>query len=231
MPRQRQALLLTVLLYVLVWVGAGVLESAAGASSAQEEQHQDPPPAPLQQEQPPPPQEPVQAPFGEEVQTSPHRNDQVAPPTNTVSLATPADDLNPPPPAEAAIPAVPAAPDVVVSPVSPTEIPLTPRQPVETNDTMVLKAAALLMVDVNPVEGKAIGWRVVHADKQSFAAGITYYLQIELRTKSRCEIHEKKVFVEANTGNLIPGGLGDLLPCDPSLPPADYLTKKGLRGG
>ena len=87
------------------------------------------------------------------------------------------------------------------------------------------------MMDVDPVAGKAIGWRVVRADKQSVAAGTNYYLQIELRTKARCEVHEKRVLVEAKTGNFIVGGLGDLLPCDPSLPPADYMTKskKGLR--
>ena len=87
------------------------------------------------------------------------------------------------------------------------------------------------MVDVDPVTGKAIGWRVVHADKQSIAAGTNYYLQIELRTKTRCEVHEKRVFVEAKTGTFIVGRLGDLLPCDASLPPADYMTKgkKGWR--
>ncbi len=230
MPRQRQALLLTVLFSLLVWVEAGDLDPAAGASPEQEEQYRAPPPAPLQQEQQMPPPEPIQAPHQEEAQASPPVNDQIAPPNNAVPLATPAaapaNDVPSPSTAAGAIPAVPVAPDVVVSPVPPTEIPLTPRQPVEINDPIVLKAAALAMVGVNPVEGKAIGWRVVHADMQSFVAGVTYYLQIELRTKSRCEVHEKKVFVEAKTGNLIPGGLGDLLPCDPSLPPADYMVKK-----
>jgi len=203
MPRQRRALLLAALLSCsfLAGVGAGELDPPAGAPP--QEQQQQPLPAPVQA----PAQEQAQAP----------------PPADAAPVAPPAT------PAADGV-TVPAAPAVVAPPVPPADDPLTPRQPVELNDPIVLKAAGYAMVDVDPVAGKAIGWRVVRADKQSVAAGTYHYLQIELRTKARCEVHEKRVLVEAKTGNFIVGGLGELLPCNPSLPPADYMTKsKGLR--
>lgn len=153
-----------------------------------------------------------------------------AAPLPTDAAAPKAAPVAPPPAAPAdGVATPPAIPVVPIDPAA--DAPLSPRQAVEINDPIVQKAAALAMVDVDPVSGKAIGWRVVRADKQSVAAGTNYYLQIEMRTKTRCEVHEKRVLVEAKTEKFIVGGLGDLLPCDPSLPPADYMTKgkKGLR--
>ena len=79
------------------------------------------------------------------------------------------------------------------------------------------------MKEATPVQGEATGWRVVRADKQMVATGVVYYLQIELHSHKRCEVHEKKVFVEATGAFKIMGD--DLLPCDASLPRAPFSSK------
>ena len=73
------------------------------------------------------------------------------------------------------------------------------------------------MEGVTPVEGAAIGWRVVRADRQ-VVAGLLYFLQIELWTKTRCEVHERKVFQDLQGNYDLMQSDDDLLPCDRSLP-------------
>ncbi len=51
------------------------------------------------------------------------------------------------------------------------------------------------MVNVTAVEGSSLGWRVVRADRQ-VVAGLIYYLQIEVWTVTRCEVHERRVYID-----------------------------------
>ena len=215
-PRQRKGArhlpLLTLLLLGAVLLCSFLVSVRADDPPAppkeQEQQQQ-------QQQQPAPTQEPA-----------PAQAPEPAPAQPEAPVVVPADGAAAPPPA-AVPPAAGVAPLPAAAPAvpAPADTPLGPRLPVENNDPVVQKAATMAMTDVTPVSGQAIGWRVVHASKQEIAAGTNYYLQMELRTKTRCEVHETTVLVEAKSENMKVEGLCDLLPCDNTLPPADYMTK------
>lgn len=96
-------------------------------------------------------------------------------------------------------------------------IPRSPRESIDIGDPIVQESAMLAMTDVNPVVGEAIGWRIVRADTQKFNSGTYYLLQVELWTKTRCEVHEVTVFQDARSQILEKQGSGDIVPCDASL--------------
>lgn len=85
------------------------------------------------------------------------------------------------------------------------------------------------MKGVTPVEGTALGYRVVRADRQ-VVAGLVYYLQIELWTATRCEVHERRVYVDLQVCYIFGDGEEEkaassrLAPACPNPDRCDFLT-------
>jgi hypothetical protein len=80
------------------------------------------------------------------------------------------------------------------------------------------------MKDVTPIQGKSLGWRVVRVAKQKTPDGIFYFLQIEQKSKNRCEVHERKVLLDPATYEPLKTIGDDILPCS-----ATYTSNKRLR--